>query len=499
MIAVRDCNLEDFKQQAEEKKIFCFGAGKYFRKFISDNPEIFIFGVIDNYCQDKEIDFENKKYPLYSLKEFCEVYSQNSVLVVTIRAFEEIIDQLDKIRELDGISCFWSIALDNYKDIEDEKKYILKNQIAELSKRNHINSQKCGLSKKKDGCYQIWEYYERNNYGGSKARIDICNVLASCGYSIKKIHCSGKELNSLQKQLSQHDWEELFDSIENDAILFMQHPAPQITELPEKVFYRMKNEKHVRFIVMIHEVESLRKQYDSCYRQKEFNLMLSIGDVFIVHNDVMRQFFIDKGIEANCIISLEIFDYLGIQTNTNKIFERSVTIAANLDLYKSPFLLKLKKIEHLKVHLYGSNYVDEICENAVNIKYHGSFPTEIIPLKLDRGFGLIWDGNSIETCSGGTGEYLKYNNPHKLSLYLSSGLPVIIWSGAAQAQFVKKNKVGFCVDSLYEIYDILKEMNEEQYCFYVKNAERLSQNLKKGWYIKTALERAEDVLCQKYQ
>lgn len=497
MVSVVNCNLEEFKKRTEGMNIFCFGAGKYFRNFISKNPDMHLSGVIDNYYQGNEVAIESGKYPLYSVEEFCHIYNRKCVVLITLRSFEEIIDQLDDIRELDGMLCFLLITLNNYSDIADEQKYIFKNIIDELSQRD--KKQERHIIEKKENHYQIWEYFEKSNIGGSKARTDICKVLNDCGYIIKKVHCSSIKNDSLMNQQMQADWEKIFDNIEDGSIIFIQHPAPVETELPEQMLQKMKYEKKVRFIVLVHEVESLRKDYDSCYRKKEFEVMLSLGDVFIVHNDMMRKFYIDKGIEENRVISLGIFDYLNSKENVKKVFETSVTIAANLDLSKSPYLLQLKNLEPLKIHLYGPNYTDSISEGSSNIEYHGSLPTEIIPLSLDRGFGLIWDGNSIETCSGGTGEYLRYNNPHKLSLYLSAGLPVIIWREAAQAQFVEKNEVGFCVDSLYDIFDNLQQLSEEQYNFYVQNAERLSHTLKEGGYIKMALKKAEDILCPKYQ
>lgn len=36
----------------------------------------------------------------------------------------------------------------------------------------------------------------------------------------------------------------------------------------------------------------------------------------------------------------------------------------------------------------------------------------------------------------------------QLSLYVSSCLPVIVWSQDAIADFVKEHDIGFCVDSL---------------------------------------------------
>lgn len=495
MVTVMDCGLDEFKEKIKGMRVFCFGGGKYFRNFVSLYSEICIAGVIDNYCKEGMIITETGKYPKYSVQEFCDTYSKDCVIVITLRAFEEAVDQLDAIEELDGACCFISIAIDESDQKRAGQKVEWKSQIRALSERKKISSSP--IYGKEEKRIQIWEYFEKSNIGGSKARTDISKILSEHGYVIRKIHCTGAAENGWQSRQAKDDWKKTFESLGEGAVIFMQHPAPKETVLPKQLLEQMKKEKNVRFIVLVHEVERLRREYDSDYRQNEFEVMLSIGDVFIVHNDVMRQFYIDQGVEEHHVISLGVFDYLDSQENISKKFERSVTIAANLDLMKSPYLLKLKRLDNLKIHLYGPNYNEDITEEADNICYHGSLPTEIITRKLDRGFGLVWDGDSIETCSGGTGEYLKYNNPHKLSLYLSAGLPVIIWSEAAQALFVREHQVGFCVDSLYELGGILEKMSEDQYYLYVQKAEELSQKLKKGVYIRTALRRAEKILDRK--
>ena len=58
---------------------------------------------------------------------------------------------------------------------------------------------------------------------------------------------------------------------------------------------------------------------------------------------------------------------------------------------------------------------------------------------MEGSFGLVWDGISVETCAGVYGEYLKVNNPHKTSLYLASGIPVIIWKEAAWLSLLNAN------------------------------------------------------------
>ena len=120
-------------------------------------------------------------------------------------------------------------------------------------------------------------------------------------------------------------------------------------------------------------------------------------------------------------------------------------------------------------------------------------PDELIK-NLTGKYGLVWDGDSIETCSGGKGEYLKINNPHKLSLYLAVGLPVIIWDEAAEADFVLRENVGFTVRSLYELPGKMSDISDNNYEIMKKNAETVGARLRNGEYLTMALKKAEEML-----
>ena len=127
-------------------------------------------------------------------------------------------------------------------------------------------------------------------------------------------------------------------------------------------------------------------------------------------------------------------------------------------------------------------------EGLDNIFYHGAFPADELPLKLNGKFGLVWDGYSADGCQGTFGQYLKLNNPHKTSLYLASGLPVIIWKEAALASFIVENNLGFAVDKLSEINEKLSQISDEQYKIMANNVKGISAKLRNGEYIKTALK-----------
>ena len=115
----------------------------------------------------------------------------------------------------------------------------------------------------------------------------------------------------------------------------------------------------------------------------------------------------------------------------------------------------------------------------------------IIRSAHDGDFGLVWDGESLDECSGIYGKYLLYNNPHKLSLYLSSGKPVIVWKQSALAPFVEENGLGVAVGSLAELENLDLRANYESY---KKNVMEMKKKLGSGYYLTQAIARVlEDI------
>ena len=142
--------------------------------------------------------------------------------------------------------------------------------------------------------------------------------------------------------------------------------------------------------------------------------------------------------------------------------------------------------------MFGANYNEK--EKYTNMNYFGAFlPDELIK-NLKGKYGLVWDGDSIETCSGGKGEYLRINNPHKLSLYLAVGLPVIIWDEAAEAEFVLRENVGFTIKSLYELSEKMALISDDDYEIMKKNAKVVGARLRNGKYMTNAIKKAEKII-----
>ena len=341
--------------------------------------------------------------------------------------------------------------------------------------------------------YQITEIAENYNHAGTKATADFAAIAEKNNYQKLVIRMSTTKaglIPKIQRQIGFWlGWSKAYKAIEENSVVLLQHPFhyPQLTR--ERILRKLKEKKHVRFICLVHDVEELRAYRYNSYYAREFSFMLEIMDVIIVHNEKMKSFFCSRGVPEDRIVTLEIFDYLQNVEKEFPKYEKSVTVAGNLDSQKAEYISKLDQL-NIKVHLYGPN-CDEALKNNENIIYHGVFPAESLPEYLNSGFGLVWDGSSIDGCQGKAGQYIRYNNPHKLSLYLSSGLPVVIWEEAAEAGFVKEHKVGICIDSLRSLEAVLEQLDEVEYNSMASNAADLAELLRKGCFAQKAIDAAQ--------
>lgn len=290
------------------------------------------------------------------------------------------------------------------------------------------------------------------------------------------------------------NWMRLLCKIEMGSYVIIQHPNENIL-VANKMINICKRIKKSKFIFLIHDLESLRKNLIQGKGKLPDNrgviadeVLLKKADYIICHNIEMKRYLVSQGFHKNRIVELQIFDYLHNCTLTDeRKKDNSIIIAGNLMKEKAGYLYKLAQEKDLnfKINLFGPNYI-QTADNK-RIEYFGQCLPDELPEKMQGSFGLVWDGREIEGCHGNAGEYIRYNNPHKCSLFLASNIPVIIWKEAALASFIEKNKVGFTIQNLKEIGEKLPQISEEEYRELVLNAEKVGKKLREGYYFKNAL------------
>lgn len=267
-----------------------------------------------------------------------------------------------------------------------------------------------------------------------------------------------------------------------NRVIIIQYPHYNYSSLlKEKLYTILSNNKT---ILLIHDVDSIRFNGDI---RQEIDI-LNKAFVVILHSQNMADYLKERGL-TTYTVNVNIFDYLlgSLPSQENYHLGKEIVFAGNLG--KSKFLTELAedKALGLSLNLYGPN-LDTNLKNKVH--WLGSYSPEEIPFKLQGSFGLVWDGNSIHGCTGLIGDYLKVNYPHKLSLYIAAGIPVITWKRAAIAKIVEDFNIGFTVNSLSEISTNIDSLHKDDYQIYLQNIASLQKKIISGVFTKSAFEEA---------
>lgn len=347
----------------------------------------------------------------------------------------------------------------------------------------------------KEKIYYIRVKDTNEKHAGNKAVSDCNEILKRTGGQpiyISSVQNKNKWISKGRKFIQ---YLNLF-KIQKGSIVYIQHPM-YINPRYMKWIAAVKKIKKIKVIFIIHDLESLRKLFVNETEKYEYldNMMIKLGDAYIAHNACMIKYMTERwGVSPEKIINLQIFDYL-LKKNAEKKMDENyingIIVAGNLSREKSGYIYNLD-VNDIPLIVYG-NGLDQN-ERKSNFIYKGSFTPEELPYYLEGKFGLVWDGPNIKTCDGTVGNYLRYNNPHKVSLYLSAGIPVIIWNQAALADFVKRNKVGIVVDSLENIENYIKNIDENKYNEMKENALKISGKLRSGFYLNKAIQEANTVV-----
>lgn len=335
--------------------------------------------------------------------------------------------------------------------------------------------------------YYIAQAYRKVATAGSKPSMDFEKVLKRNGYKnlgLPSISTNSPTLWWIWNWLSAHL-----------AILRMPKHAVVAIQYPDQrhiceIFKKLKLRKN-KAITLIHDINELR-QFPFNYPE-----ILELSDVLISHTNAMKS-WLQRTYAEKRVAVLGIFDYM-----VNNITTRSATLSSETSksivfagaLGKSKFIKGLKfSHSDLKFVLYGPGITDDVRNNDV-IDYRGiCSPDELLYNITDCNYGLVWDGESINECTGATGEYLKYNCPYKLSSYIAAGLPVIVWDKMAMAPFVQKYNIGISVSSLLDLPEVLSKITSDGYALMRRNAERMKIQLRKGEFYERALSNAESMI-----
>ena len=329
---------------------------------------------------------------------------------------------------------------------------------------------------------------------GNKARNDVEEIVKREGYqplllTVEDWYQMGtvKAQRHKAKALAQ-----AFSQLKSGDQLLIQFPMLHHSFFTTRLVRKIQR-RGVQVYFIIHDLEALRyANLDTVPLKHKIRVhlqessLLKVADGVIAHNPIMKSVLVEKGLPKHKLVSLEIFDYLipNYQEKDGLSKVQPIIVAGNLAQEKAGYLYQLPA--RPAYNLYGVGFDES--RALANETYFGSFLPDELPAALEGGFGLVWDGDSAETCSGVFGEYLRYNNSHKASLYLASGFPLVVWKQSALSHFVLEKGCGIAVESLHDLKETIDNLSDADYQDLVDNAKRVGQEIRDGHYLKTALK-----------
>lgn len=330
------------------------------------------------------------------------------------------------------------------------------------------------------------------NVGGPKANMDNIKYLKELGFKEFWLDYGWKDgfwwhrtawdwVNArLHKmKLAYHTLPKFFNDHPNLDNVLIQYPLYS-NKLVKQIADSVHKHSHAKLYFIIHDTEMIRLYADDPKQGQAELDSFNLADGIISHNSKMSAFLKDRGVKCP-LVDLEIFDYDNPQPLQEfNGYDGSVAYAGNL--IDAEFLEDVHP-KH-RFDLFGPNPADSYNDG---LNYVGQYSPVELPKHMDQNFGLVWHGTSVNTCDGTFGKYLRYNNPHKTSLYLSSGLPVVIWDQAALADFVIENGVGITISNLNELDAKLDALTEAEYRQMHDNVAKIAQQMRTGFYVKKAI------------
>ena len=283
--------------------------------------------------------------------------------------------------------------------------------------------------------------------------------------------------------------------IKKGDVILLQYPLKKYYETVCKAAHL----RGAKVITLIHDLNSFRSQ----------RLTVSQEIKRVNHSDViiapqrMKDWLVGNGCKAKFEIH-KVWDYL---TSKEIVSQRALPDFSNKDVKLSLFFVgKLtptsnhfvydlgETMPQTPFYLYGTNYAPELLLKPSQTEYLGFAQDEQL-IECNRGdFGVSWYGDSLHHGSGRIGEYMTFNNPHKVSLYLRCNVPVIVWKNAGIAAFIQENECGILVESLENIEETLSKITETDYQRLMNNVRNVSQKLSQGYYFESALKNAIQLL-----
>jgi len=312
-------------------------------------------------------------------------------------------------------------------------------------------------------CYISRNYYNLTS-AGNKAKTDNEDTLAEMGAINLGLRRTVKNSKILAFFLDLVGIIRTCLLLKKGDVLFLQYPVKKYFSFLCNIA-RLKGAKTVS---LIHDLGSFRRKKLTI--EKEIS-RLSHCDYIIASNENMSTWLKEHGMKKT-VGALGLFDYRSASFNehSSKTASKGATTivyAGALSMRKNAFLVELtKSLSTWNLTIVGNKDGLQGLQDNPHVSYQGFLPSEEFISHINADFGLVWDGDSLDTCSGNYGTY------------------------PAVAPIIEKEGVGITINSLQELDSILSHLSQEELTVLKQNAAMMAKKLNQGYFLRNAIQTA---------
>ncbi|CAK8054615.1 sugar transferase [Eupransor demetentiae] len=306
--------------------------------------------------------------------------------------------------------------------------------------------------------------------GALKAKDDYAKIAAASNWKILPLErYNDQRFGQGVRQEKIRTWTK---NLSAGDIVLHQFPS-YMSQAFEEGFSQSLSQVGVKKALLIHDLEPLRLKKENPW---EFAL-LKHYDLIVVHSPAMANKLREHGIDKPFVVQ-GLFDYLG-PVPAGAEYSKKINFAGTFQ--KSPWLQEYAGPE---ITLFGSKPKKwRDFDFPADITWRGNYAPDEIAFEFKSGFGLLWDNDFDDKKYQ---SYTRWNAPHKASLYLKAGLPLIAWSQSYLGQVIKSQGIGLTIDDLSQLKRVA-DVTVQQYQDWQTNLQPLADKVNAGRYSQKVL------------
>jgi len=316
-----------------------------------------------------------------------------------------------------------------------------------------------------------------------KARADITKIAETIGYQPLNIFPYNDTGETHEEKASRIDG--ITANVISGDIVIIQYPMANSHLFSSYLIDRM-NMRGVHTIVLMHQFDSgkLDNTKDDFVETNYLNKATAV----IVHGKDMIERLQQADVETP-IVDASLFDHLDdlhswdhYETHLSD-FRRELIVTG--DLMSLPFLANWSATTPIMPFGLADDKLMNAMQKNPQVHYGGNIYHWDLVETITRGFGLEWISSTEMTPEQETAHQLR------LAFYIAHGLPVVVSATDHQAKLIVQNKLGFAIESLQSLDDVMQNSSDEAMATVLDHTARVGQLMRDGWFTTNALLQVE--------